>query len=87
MVRNSELPRTSTATKVIAETVHGIAERKGLTQAQIAEVVGKSSTYASLRLRGMRPWSTDDLDALAKCFGYDNAFGLLDRARGLPSRQ
>lgn len=83
MVKNSELKPTSSATKLIAETVSGLIESNGLSQTEVGTIVGKSQSYASLRIKGLKPWSTDDLDALAKRFGFDNAFGLLDKARGL----
>ncbi len=83
MVRNADLKDTSTVTKLVAEFVAQNVAKRGWSQTTVGRKIGKSQTYVSLRIKGMNSWTTDDLDSLAKAFGYGNAFGLLDAVRGL----
>lgn len=83
MVRNTDLEETSQATKLIAETVAAMIRKAGWSQTKTGAVLGKSQSYASLRLKGLASWTTDDLDKLAKALGYGNAFALLDIVRGI----
>lgn len=83
MVKNNDLPRTSGTTKIIAETINALAIGERLSQAQVGKLIGRSQSYASTRLKGMEPWTTEDIEKLAKHFGFPNAFGLIDRARGI----
>ena len=41
------------------------------------------TVYVQTRCSGLQSWSLDDIDALAKYFGFPNAFALLDKARGI----
>ena len=59
------------------------AHKAGWSQTKTGAVLGKSQSYASLRLKGLASWTTDDLDKLAKALGYGNAFALLDIVRGM----
>ena len=86
MVRKSEFPETSAATKIVAETVAGEMRRRGMSQNRLAKLIGKSQSYVSTRTRGEQSWTIDDLDAIAKALGLPNGFAILDRARGLSSR-
>lgn len=87
MVRNSDLPQTSGITKVIADTIRGLIDKEGLSQTQVGDIIGKSQSYASLRIKGMLPWNVDEIDKLAKYFGYSNGFALVDLARGISSKE
>lgn len=87
MVRNDSLSAPSGITKLIADTVNQLSKRDGLSQEEVGRVVGRSQSYASLRLKGLKGWTTDDLDVLAKKFGFVNAFELLDKARGIESSE
>jgi transcriptional regulator with XRE-family HTH domain len=86
MVRNSELKETRTATKLLSEVIRQLIDENGLSQYDIAEGIGKSQSYASLRIKGLKPWTTDDLDIIAGMVHCVNAFGLLDKARGIDTR-
>lgn len=83
MVRNADLKDTSTVTKLVAEFVSQNVAKRRWSQTTVGRKIGKSQTYVSLRIKGLNSWTTDDLDNLAKAFGYGNAFGLLDAVRGL----
>ena len=87
MVRNTELKETSAATKLIAETVASMIDKAGWSQAKTGRIVGKSQSYASLRVKGLASWTTDDLDNIAKALGYGNACGLLDAVRGVDKKE
>lgn len=87
MVRNTELKETSAATKLIAETVASMINKAGWSQARTGRIIDKSQSYASLRIKGLTSWTTDDLDNLAKALGYGNAFGLLDAVRGIKDKK
>ena len=87
VVRNNELTPMSATTKVIAETTRGLIETEGLSQEQIGKLLGRSQSYVSTRIKGLQPWTTEDIDALAKHFGLGNAFGLIDKARGITERK
>lgn len=54
---------------VVAGNVRVEAGRVGVTQAQLARVIGLSRSAVSLRYRGLVPWSLDELEAAA---GYIN---------------
>lgn len=86
MVRKSELKETSATTKVIAEAVSALMDEHGMSQNRLAARIEKSQSYVSTRTRGEQPWTTDDLDAIAKALGLPNGFTILDRARGLDAR-
>lgn len=83
MVRNSELPEMDPFSRLISASVKTLAAKKQMSNAYIARQIGKSPTYVSLRIRGLDAWDTHDLSALARLFGYTNAFGIVDEARGL----
>lgn len=83
MVRNSDLPQTSGITKVIADTIRGLIDKENLSQTQVGAIIGKSQSYASLRIKGLAPWNVDEIDKLAKHFGFANGFVLVDLARGV----
>lgn len=87
MVRNIDLAETSMATKLIAETVKSLMVDGGWSQAKVGYLLGKSQSYVSLRVKGIASWTIDDLDKLAKAFGYANAFGLLDAVRGIKDKK
>ncbi|MCI1868525.1 helix-turn-helix domain-containing protein [Bifidobacterium crudilactis] len=72
----------SATTKVIAETTRSLIEGEGMSQEQVGAILGRSQSYVSARVKGLQPWTTEDIDTLAKHFGFANAFGLIDKARG-----
>lgn len=71
----------------MAETIRGLIDKQGLSQTQVGGIIGRSQAYASLRIKGLYPWNVDEIDALAKYFGYPNGFALVDLARGLSSKE
>lgn len=80
MVRNNELPDVGNTAKTVAQFVRMQIEEKGFSQEEIGEVIGRTQSYASLRIKGLKPWSVDELDVLSKTLGYKDAFELIKKA-------
>lgn len=87
MVRKSEMPETSTTTKVIAETIRKHMESRGISQGQMGKFLNRSQSYVQTRFHGEQAWTTDDIDSIAKIFGLANGFSLIDEARGIIDSQ
>lgn len=83
MTRKQKFPGTSSVSKLTAEYINQLAKTKGVKQADLGKVLGRSQSYVQTRCSGLQSWSVDDVDALAKYFGLPNGFALLDMARGL----
>lgn len=81
MVRNEELPETGKVTRQIAAAIRARMSERGLTQADVGDAIGRAQSYASLRIKGMKPWNVDELEILAPLLGYDNIFTLINGAR------
>ncbi|MDE5641278.1 MAG: hypothetical protein K2I40_06205 [Bifidobacterium castoris] len=85
MVRNEELPETGKVTRQIAAAIRARMSERGLTQADVGDAIGRAQSYASLRIKGMKPWNVDELEILAPLLGYDNIFTLINGARASAS--
>lgn len=81
MVRNEELPDTGQATKQLALSVRQALEAKGVTQGEVGKIIGRAQSYASLRIKGLKPWTIDELDKLAPVMGYADVFALVNAMR------
>ena len=81
MVRNEELPDTGQATKQLALSVRQALEAKGVTQGEVGRIIGRAQSYASLRIKGLKPWTIDELDRLAPILGYSDVFMLVNAMR------
>lgn len=81
MVRNEELPDTGQATKQLALSVRQALEAKSVTQEEVGRIIGRAQSYASLRIKGMKPWTIDELDKLAPILGYSDVFALVNAMR------
>jgi transcriptional regulator with XRE-family HTH domain len=57
---------TTTATHLAALNVRGEMARKGFTQTRVASALGVSQASVSARLRGVTPFSIDELVTLAQ---------------------
>lgn len=67
-----------------ADFIRAKVEEKGLSQEQVGAIIGdRAQSYASLRLKGMKPWNTDELDALAPHLGFDSGVKMLLAAHGV----
>lgn len=82
MVRKSELNKVDSFTAIIDSGVRKLVQNAGMTTYDLAKVIGRSQSYAALRYAGDQSWTTGDLERIASCLGYVNAFGLLDAIRG-----
>ena len=81
MVRNEELPDTGHATKQLALSVRQALEAKSVTQEEVGKIIGRAQSYASLRIKGLKPWTVDELDKLAPILGYNDVFALVNAMR------
>lgn len=81
MVRNEELPDTGHATKQLALSVRQALEAKGVTQGEVGRIIGRAQSYASLRIKRLKPWTIDELDKLAPILGYNDVFALVNAMR------
>lgn len=81
MVRNEELPATGQATKQLALSIRQALEAKGVTQGEVGKIIGRAQSYASLRIKGLKPWTIDELDKLAPVMGYADVFALVNAMR------
>lgn len=83
MSRKQKFPGTSSASKVVADYINQLAKARCAKQTDLGRVLRRSQSYVQTRCSGLQSWSLDDIDALAKYFGFPNAFALLDKARGI----
>lgn len=87
MVRKDEMKDTSIFTKLVSQVVRNKVYDKGIKQAQLGQLIGRSQSYVGTRINGQQSWTLDDLDNIAKVLGYENAFTIFDLARGLDPTQ
>lgn len=81
MVRNNELKPVGTISKQIARKVRELAEQEQLSQEDLGRIIGRSQSYTSLRVKGMKSWTIEELDKLAPELGYNDAIELMNAAR------
>lgn len=73
MVRNKDLRPTSAATKRLAVLVSDALTARGHAPKDVVRMLGRAQSYVSVRLRGLEPWDTDELDLIAtQLLGYRN---------------
>lgn len=85
MVRNNELKPVGTISKQIARKVRELAEQEQLSQEDLGRIIGRSQSYTSLRVKGMKSWTIEELDKLAPELGYNDAIELMNAARPSPT--
>lgn len=81
MVRNEQLPPNGMATQLIAHEIQAMTTENNLTQKQVGTIIHRAQSYASLRLKGLKPWTIEELDLLARPLGHTDFFSLLDAVR------
>ena len=81
MVRNNELKPVGMISKQIARKVRELAEQEQLSQEDLGRIIGRSQSYTSLRVKGMKSWTIEELDKLAPELGYTDAIELMNAAR------
>nr|DAU79595.1 MAG TPA: Regulatory protein-modification, helix-turn-helix, transcriptional regulator, DNA [Caudoviricetes sp.] len=52
-----------------------------MTQEEVGRIIGRAQSYASLRIKGLKPWTIDELDKLAPILGYNDVFALVNAMR------
>jgi transcriptional regulator with XRE-family HTH domain len=71
-------PQQEGASAIVARNLRILMAERGVSQGQLASVLGIAQPNVSKRLKGRTPWTTDDLDKLAEAFMLDHKH-LLDR--------
>ncbi|PJM72369.1 hypothetical protein CS006_10560 [Bifidobacterium primatium] len=61
--------------------VRSLIEEKDLSQTEIGAIIGRAQSYASLRIKGLKSWTIEELDQLAPILGYRDAFALIAACR------
>lgn len=56
---------------------------KGITQQNLADRLGRSQTYVSERCLDKKSWTLQDIDEIAKAFGYPGMMALLNDMQGI----
>ncbi|WEV41611.1 hypothetical protein OZX57_06375 [Bifidobacterium sp. ESL0682] len=77
MVRNSELSEIGHTAKNVAAFVYEQIEVHHLTQEDVGAIINRAQSYASLRIKGLKSWTIDELDALAPHLGYEDGLELM----------
>ena len=60
--------RAADSAGIVARNLKRLMAERGVPQRQVAEVLGVTQSNVSKRLKGRTPFTTDDLDALARAF-------------------
>ncbi len=60
--------RAADSAGIVARNLKRLMAERGVPQRQVAEVLGITQSNVSKRLKGTTPFTTDDLDALARAF-------------------
>lgn len=66
MANQDDLRPVGEFTKLFAAEVKGAMKSAGITQPQVAEAMGRNQSYVSERVSGKRPFTTEDLDVIAR---------------------
>jgi predicted XRE-type DNA-binding protein len=77
MVRNSELPEIGHTAKSMADFVRRLIDQKNMTQEEVGTIIDRAQSYASLRIKGLKSWTIDELDVLAPHLGYVDGLDLM----------
>ena len=62
---------------VIAQSIKGLMAERGVTQKQVAAVIGRTQGHVSERVSGVDAWNTLELEQVADVLGFTDAFALL----------
>ncbi len=83
MTLSTFAPAETSWTLLVAGNVRALMARRGVSQHQVADVLGLSQTAVSKRLRGVTPWDVNEMGTLAEAFGVPIAV-LLEGGDRLP---
>lgn len=65
------IQRPSEFTRAVGAEVRGFIRSRGLSQTDVADQLGRSQSYVSLRVNGKAAFDMDDVDGIAKLMGLD----------------
>lgn len=65
----------------VSQTIRAQIAMSGKTHQSLANALGFRREALYRRLKGIKPWDTDELDEVAKFFGLKDAYSLIDLAR------
>lgn len=74
MVTKKENPQVTQFTRDLARVIKGLARENSVTQAQIAQAIGKSQPYVSHKMNGLDAWSTYELEKIGELLGFEHPF-------------
>lgn len=69
MARPDQLPVLTAFSRDFAAALREVMERRGVTQTQVAEAIGRTQGYVSERVRGVRAPDTDVIAGVAQAAG------------------
>lgn len=81
MVRKNELRETSDLTKELSSFLKDELEKKNKTAQDIADALERSYTYAYLRVQGLKSFTLDELDEVAKVLEIKSVYELIAAVR------
>jgi hypothetical protein len=67
--------------QIVSQTIRAQIALTGKTHQSLANALGFRREALYRRLKGIKPWDTDELDEVAKFFGLKDAYSLIDLAR------
>jgi transcriptional regulator with XRE-family HTH domain len=74
-------PERGSLGSVVGANVRALMAARGVSQKQMESILGVTQSAVSKRLRGVTPFDTSDLEAIADAFGVDPADLLADERR------
>jgi plasmid maintenance system antidote protein VapI len=69
MVRNEQLSPLGDYARAVAKAVAQALEDANISGAALGRHLDRAQSYASLRIQGRRPWTTDEVDRIAELLG------------------
>lgn len=78
MVKKMDKAPLPDSAKRIALSMRGLMAERGVTQARVALILGRSPAYVSERFGGLEAWNFAELDMVSEALGFGSVFDLLD---------
>lgn len=67
--------------ELVSQTIRAQIAMSGVTHQSLANALGFRREALYRRLKGIKPWDTDELDQVAKFFGFKDAYVLIGIAQ------
>lgn len=75
------MPEMGVFATAVAAAVRTAAREAGVTQVEMARVLGRAQSYVSVRWSGRKAWTLDELDVIAPLVGVTSALALIVRGQ------